>query len=89
MTDQLHILGRIIINVSIPLPSYCPQSCTITELFFYPSFQCDVLNPKITDVGVGERLAAAVAAMQRSVRVCEWEGHQHWELCEWFVVCWA
>jgi hypothetical protein len=28
------------------------------------------LNPKIPDVGVGERLAAAVAAMQRVVSVC-------------------
>jgi hypothetical protein len=35
------------------------------------------LNPKIPDVGVGEKLAAAVAAMQRSVSVCECEGHQH------------
>jgi hypothetical protein len=45
-------------------------------------------NSKIPDFGVGERLAAGVAAMQRSVSVCEWEGHQHWELCELFVVCW-
>jgi hypothetical protein len=47
------------------------------------------LNPKFPDVGVGERLAAAVAAMQHSVSVCECEEHQHWELCEWFVVRWV
>jgi hypothetical protein len=36
---------------------------------FYPSFQCYILNPKIPNVGVDEKLAAALAAMQHSVSV--------------------
>jgi hypothetical protein len=70
-------LARLIISGSVPPPPYCPHSCVVTELpFFNPSYKCVVLNPNIPNVGVVERLAAAVAAMQHSVIVYECEGHQ-------------
>jgi len=47
-----------------------------------------VLNPKIPNFGVGERLAAGLAATQHSLSVCQCEGHQFWELPERFVVYW-
>jgi hypothetical protein len=83
MTAQLHILAWLIVSGSVPPSPSCPHSSILTELpLFYPSFECVVLNRKIPNVGVVERVAAAVAAMWHSVSVCEYEGHQHLELCD-------